>query len=74
MDVAQKYCMTHYDIYILRLLKGKWYKQCMIDLLNISNILLQIVLVSYYITALHSITFETLCWNHDNCVSQSKAG
>lgn len=43
-------------------------------LLNISNFLLQIVLVSYYITALHSITFETLCWNHDNRLSQSKAG
>lgn len=53
---------------------GKMVQTMSDRLLNISNFLLQIVLVSYYITALHSITLETLCWNHDNCLSQSKAG
>lgn len=53
---------------------GKMVQTMSDRLLNISNFLLQIVLVSYYITALHSITFETLCWNHDNCLSQSEAG
>lgn len=75
LGVAQKYQMTLYAISILCSLKENQLVQTIYNRhFSISNFLFGTVLVSCYVTALHSVTFETLCWNHDNRLSQSEGG